>query len=300
MAKRRKAGAKRQKGSKELPRAPGTVQPRTATERSQADVPFDRRRLCIALGLLFAVVVVFSQVGGFEFIVGDDVELTVASPWGSFGQSGEHVHNSGFSLPAITRQPITWVSHRIDFRQYGQQPRGHHLTSVVIHAANSVLLFFALCRLTCSRESPAGSVWRSGFVSAPFAIHPLQAEPVAWVSARQEVLSTFFALLMVWAYARYAERPTGARYAAVAVFFAPGLLSSTLPVTMPLILLLLDYWPLGRMAHDGNSGTSVKRAIGWRVVEKLPLIALALAASLVNYWARYEPTVAAGRSVPCA
>lgn len=169
--------------------------------------------------------------------------------------------------------PVTWLSHMLDVSLFGLSPWGHHLTSLLLHLANTLLLFFALRRLT-------GARWRSLAVAALFALHPLHVESVAWVSERKDVLSTAFWFAALWAFARYAERPSRARYALVTLLFGLGLMAKPMLVSLPLTLLLLDAWPL-RRAGEGKLSQ-------WRplVVEKLPWFAMSLAASVMTWLAQ--------------
>jgi tetratricopeptide (TPR) repeat protein len=181
--------------------------------------------------------------------------------------------------------PLTWLSHMLDCQWYGLQPQGHHLTSLLLHGANSVLLFLLLNRLT-------GALWRSAIVAAMFALHPLRVESVVWISERKDVLSSFFWMLTVGAYVCYAEefkvQPAFAKatagkrskfkvfYALALALFALALMSKPMVVTLPFVLLLLDYWPLGRLEFGPK--------FSWRpVVEKIPFFALAAASSLVTF-----------------
>jgi 4-amino-4-deoxy-L-arabinose transferase-like glycosyltransferase len=127
----------------------------------------------------------------------------------------------------------------LDCELYGLSPGGHHLTNLVFHIVNTLLLFLVLKRMT-------GRLWRSSFVAALFALHPLHVESVVWMAERKDVLSTFFWILTMWTYFRYVERPELNRYLAVLLFFTLGLLSKPMLVTLPFVLFLLDYWPLGR------------------------------------------------------
>jgi tetratricopeptide (TPR) repeat protein len=167
--------------------------------------------------------------------------------------------------------PLTWLSHQLDVTLFGMAPAGHHLTSLLLHLANTALLFFALRRLT---RAP----WRSLAVAALFALHPLHVESVAWISERKDVLSTAFGFAALWAYAAHVERPSAARYGLVALLFALGLLAKPMLVTLPLTLLILDLWPLRRV--DGPA------SVVPLVVEKLPLFALSLAAAAVTWLAQ--------------
>ena len=157
----------------------------------------------------------------------------------------------------------------LDCQFYGLRPAGHHLTNVLLHAATVIALFLVLRMMT-------GAFWRSAFVAAVFAVHPLRVESVAWVAERKDVLSGLLFLLTIAAYVRYARRPwSPARYGLVLFVFALGLMSKPMLVTLPLVLLLLDYWPLQRLKSQ---------TMGWLVVEKLPMLALTAAACALTLW----------------
>jgi tetratricopeptide (TPR) repeat protein len=224
----------------------------------------------LAAALAVGVVWLYAPVRGFEFVTFDDPEYVAKNP---------HVHQGlgwrgvawAFTTPyAANWHPLTWLSHMLDWSLYGDWAGGHHLTSVVLHAVASAVLLVALVRLT---RAP----WESAVAAAVFALHPLRVESVAWVSERKDVLATLGWIAAMWTYARYAERPTVARYAPVVVAFALGLLAKPMVVTLPAALLLLDAWPLGRVAREG-----------WRrlVVEKLPLFLMSGAAAFVTYRAQ--------------
>jgi tetratricopeptide (TPR) repeat protein len=167
--------------------------------------------------------------------------------------------------------PVTWLSHMLDCQLFGLRPGLHHLTSLLFHLANCVLLLLILRKMT-------GALWRSAFVAALFAIHPLHVESVAWVAERKDVLSAFFWFLTIWAYARYAEQPGLKRYLLVLLFFGLGLMAKPMVVTLPFVLILLDYWPLGRLqlhtvrtVSDFDIPTS---SLFHLVREKIPLFVL--------------------------
>ena len=170
--------------------------------------------------------------------------------------------------------PLTWLSHMLDCQIYGLNPTGHHLTNVLLHMATAILLFLVLRQMT-------GALWRSAFVAAVFAIHPLRVESVAWVAERKDVLSAFFFMLTLAAYLRYVHRPSVIRYCVVTLCFALGLLSKDMLVTLPFVLLLLDYWPLNRIRDSGirNRGFAIILA------EKIPLLALTTASCVVTFLA---------------
>jgi protein O-mannosyl-transferase len=156
--------------------------------------------------------------------------------------------------------PLTWISHMLDCQFYGLNPGGPHLTNVALHAAAAVLLFLVLREMT-------GNLWRSAFVAAVFAIHPLRVESVAWIAERKDVLSGVFFMLTLWAYVRYARQPSVSRYVAVALLYGLGLLCKNTLVTLPFVLLLLDWWPLQRLGP---------RKLPGLVKEKIPLFLLSL------------------------
>jgi protein O-mannosyl-transferase len=172
--------------------------------------------------------------------------------------------------------PLTWLSHMLDVELFDLNPMGHHATSLLLHAVNSLLLCTLLYRLT-------GFIGRSMFVALLFALHPLHVESVAWVAERKDVLSTLFWLLTMWAYIGYTNKPSLQRYLPVAIFFVLGLMAKQMLVTLPVIFLLMDYWPLNRLfPHQGESGAD---QVSMKVLffEKIPLVALSLAASLLIF-----------------
>jgi tetratricopeptide (TPR) repeat protein len=179
--------------------------------------------------------------------------------------------------------PLTWISHMIDCQLYGLNPSGHHLTSLLFHVANTLLLLLILVRMT-------GALWQSSFVAALFALHPLHVESVAWVAERKDVLSTFFMMLTVWAYLFYVKKGKVRRYLMVVLFFVLGLMSKPMLVTLPFILLMLDFWPLGRLCLIRDTQNVVtgqhtdERSNIFRLVwEKVPFFALAVVSSVVTF-----------------
>ncbi len=243
--------------------------------------PSTRRALWISTGLVALVLAVYYPVRQFAFVSFDD-------PW--YVSKNVHVaggltwHAVAWAMTAGSEfywHPLTWLSHMLDVQLVGMSAGGHHLTSVVLHAANTVLLFWLLRRMT-------GANWRSACVAAAFAVHPLHVESVAWVSERKDVLSTLFLLLAIWGYARYATQPTKARFVPVVALFGLGLMAKPMLVTLPLILLVLDFWPLGRvrlLAPPGNASRELaaRPSIGRLIVEKLPLVAMAAASAVATF-----------------
>ncbi len=175
--------------------------------------------------------------------------------------------------------PVTWISHMIDWQFYGLNSGKHHLTNLIFHVANTVLIFGLLRVMT-------GTFWRSALVAALFAWHPVHVESVAWVAERKDVLSTFFWVLTVWAYVVYVQRRGWARYALVLLLFALGLMAKPMVVTLPCLLLLLDFWPLQRMGGWTDAGAVQAKRADWSrlILEKLPLFAMSAASCLATYY----------------
>jgi hypothetical protein len=180
------------------------------------------------------------------------------------------------SRDAFNWHPLTWLSHMLDVELFGMDAGLHHLTNVGFHAANAVLLFLLLRKLT-------GALWKSALVAALFAVHPLHVESVAWVSERKDVLSTCFGLLCLWAYAGYVAPTAGHRqmcYALALVFFVLALMSKPMLVTLPFVMLLLDYWPLGRFSL--STLPEARKPLRRLMLEKAPFLAMAAASCLVT------------------
>ena len=190
--------------------------------------------------------------------------------------------------------PVTWISHMLDCQLFGLNPGGHHFTNLLLHTVAVILLFLVFHKMT-------GAVWRSAFVAAVFAIHPLRVESVAWIAERKDVLSGVFFMLTLGAYVRYVREPSGIRYLVVASLFALGLMAKPMLVTLPLVLLLLDYWPLDRFASISLTKSKFKTGTAhWRsqksivtrlILEKVPLLALSGASSLITFFAQKRATV---------
>ncbi|MFV9644564.1 MAG: tetratricopeptide repeat protein [Desulfobacterales bacterium] len=172
--------------------------------------------------------------------------------------------------------PLTWLSHMLDCELYGLNPMGHHWTNIQIHLTNTLLLFFILQYMT-------GAIWRSGFVAALFALHPLHVESVAWVAERKDLLCAFFWMLSVWAYLRYIIKPTTVRYILLIIFFICGLMSKPMIVTLPFTLLLIDFWPLSRLTSPAHKEpASYCQTFISLVRGKIPLFALSAISSIIT------------------
>lgn len=213
----------------------------------------------------------------------DDPAMVSSNPYIQNGLTLESIRwafTTGYMANWI---PLSWLSHGIDIELFGLNPMAHHAGNVVLHAANTTLLFLFLRKVT-------GLPWRSALVALLFALHPMHVESVAWIAERKDVLSGFFWMATLYAYCRYTECPGSARYLAVVALFVLGLLSKPMLVTLPLILLLLDWWPLRRTsANSGVSSATPLRLIA----EKTPLLLLSLGSSLITYWVQITDGVMA-------
>ena len=329
---------KRKKASPTRPAASGDS--RTRNDRLIASV------VCILLAGI--VWIAFGQTLHHQFVNYDDGPYVYDNPRIISGLTPGNIQWAFTHVHAANWHPLTTISHMLDCQLYGLQPWGHHLTNILLHAAAAILLFFALRELTGgghaatgigssavasakaddagrdqrSRLQGRGSLWASAFVAALFAIHPAHVESVAWVAERKDVLSAVFFILTLWAYARYArsDRFSWRRYTTVLVLFALGLMCKPTLVTLPLVLLLLDYWPLRRVRNsdfrDQRSAvaapvrgapqrrTRLRVASAWQaaawlhlIVEKIPLLVLSAASCVATILAQKE-AFAPTRAIP--
>jgi Flp pilus assembly protein TadD len=269
---------------------------------------FERPDRLILFGLAIVTFGIYAQLIGHRFITLDDPTYIQENPMVNRGVTLAGVAWAFSTFYAGNWHPVTWISHMMDSQLFGMFAGGHLLVNALIHAANTLLVFWLLMRTTHAR-------WSSALVAALFALHPLHVESVAWAAERKDTLSTFFGLLSLIAYARYAEAPSIRRYAWTAITLALGLLAKPMLVTWPFVMLLLDYWPLGRYQRSEVRGRPARRGLGalvgaidlnrpggsgepplpqnprggggWSVVrslvvEKLPLFALVAASAVVT------------------
>ena len=276
----------------------------------------DKRLLIISLLLAVATFMAFWQVTRCGFVSYDDPLYITEN---SHIQGGLTLGGFRWAFTtgyAANWHPLTWISHMLDVQLFGANPHVHHLTNLLFHLANTLLLFFVLHRMT-------KAVWRSAFVAALFALHPLHVESVAWVAERKDVLSTFFWMLTMCTYWYYAERQSVRRYVPVLIFFVLGLMAKAMLVTLPFVLLLLDYWPLRRFeqkesvkkiqrtsgepnkgkAELGKKNVAIRKGAvttesaglkhRWTsivplLLEKMPLFVLAILSSVVTYVVQHK------------
>ncbi len=241
--------------------------------------------VCALLGS--ATLAVYWPVRQFEFINFDDPQYVTENAHLQVGLNARAIAWAFQAGYAANWHPLTWISHMLDVQLFGLNPAGHHLTSLLFHTANTILLFLLLRQMT-------GAQWRSALVAALFALHPLHVESVAWVAERKDVLSTFFGLLSLWAYVRYAQSkvpgapathhaprtppPVSRFYLLSLLLFALSLMSKAMLVTLPFLLLLLDYWPLGRWQPGTGAGRTARRLL----LEKVPFLVFSASAILAT------------------
>ena len=243
--------------------------------------------VCGAIVVLIGIV--FGQTLSHDFVNYDDKTYVYGNPLVSAGLSIHGLSQALVDTQTNNWHPLTLVSHMIDCQLYDLKAGGHHFTNVLLHTIAAVLLFFWLRNIT-------GRFWCSAFVTALFAIHPLRVESVAWIAERKDVLSAVFFFLTLGAYVRYARARSFGRYLTVSILFACGLMSKPMLVTTPVVLLLLDYWPLNRDQRSEVRGQKSKIRIRLHLVaEKLPLFALSAASSIVAFALQVQSTESVGQ-----
>jgi tetratricopeptide (TPR) repeat protein len=230
----------------------------------------------VALFLFAATLLLYVPSFNNDFVNFDDGPYVTLNPHVMGGVSWKSIKWAFTATAEANWHPLTWISHMEDAQLFRQNPVGHHLHSVCLHALNVVLLFLVLLRATrCSI--------RSAVVAALFAVHPLNVECVAWIAERKSVLSMFFLLLAILAYGWYASQRNWRRYSLVLVAFALALAAKPMAVTLPVLFLLWDYWPLGRLVSNSESSST----LFWAVPEKLPLLAFSAASAWITIYAQH-------------
>lgn len=270
-------------------RSSGQHPSRVNALRDQPTVLTGGERLPWILCFLLAVVTIalYSPVGRHPFIAYDDETYVTRNAHVQAGLTWETLKWAVTATEASNWHPLTWLSHALDCERWGLNPAGHHWTNVAIHALNVVLLFLLLWRMTAG-------LWRSALVAALFAVHPLNVESVAWVAERKNVLSTLFFLLALASYVWYVRKPNVRRYLVLVVLFILGLAAKPMVITLPFVLLLLDYWPLGRIETWGAPSQTLpvpQSRLSQLVVEKLPLLALSVASAAITLVAQRESVI---------
>lgn len=239
--------------------------------KSGKEVSFSWRPV-VAISLILLTWIVFAPLKSASFISLDDPQYVTNNPEVLRGLTWSGIRWALTSLYAANWHPLTWLSHMVDVEMFELDAGAHHLVNVFLHVLSVVVLFFFCVKAT-------GATWRSGIVAALFAIHPLHVESVAWVAERKDVLSTLFFILALYAYAGYAADRRLSRLGVVYACFVLGLLAKPMVITLPLVLLLLDYWPLSRVP----SGLETRIASWWPLLrEKLPMFALSIGSAVIT------------------
>jgi protein O-mannosyl-transferase len=290
------------------PNLPTLVKPKTENSRpvvnvtAVAQVPEGfqtQTQIEVTICVLLAVVIfaVYFRATQNPFVNYDDQGYVVENTHVQQGLTGETLRWALTSTDATNWHPLTWLSHALDCQLFGLNASGHHLTSVLLHVMNTLLIFLLLSRAT-------GARWRSVVVALLFGLHPINVESVAWIAERKNVLCMFFILLTLWAYGWYARRPRVERYLAVAALFVLALAAKPMAVTLPFLLLLIDLWPLQRVAslepalEAKTEPFAVPQASLTRLaLEKVPLLLLSVASSLITMIAQ-KAAVATNEAVP--
>jgi len=246
------------------------------------------RSLLICIILALVTLAVYARVFTCDFINFDDNLYVTDNSHIQSGLTWQSIKWAFTTNQAYNWHPMVWISHMLDCRLYGLNPLGHHLTNLLFHIINTLLLFLVF-------KSMTGQIWPSAFIAALFALHPVHVESVAWVSERKDVLSTFFWLVTMWFYVRYVRRQSFATYLPVMISLALGLMAKQMLVTLPFVLLLLDYWPLNRFGKNqpkNSNKATMKTALFLHCFrEKIPLLFLSAVASLVVLLVQSEATL---------
>ena len=253
-------------------------------DREAAAVAKRLRKIVILCMVLVAVTLsVYVQTRNHDFLSYDDWKYVTENPHVAGGISGSNIAWAFTSVHASNWHPITWLSHMADVKLHGLNPGGHHLTNVVIHSLSSLILLLLLIRLT-------SALWKSFFVAALFALHPLHVESVAWIAERKDVISTFFCFITLFFYSEYAAKRRMGLYLLTLVFFMLGLMSKPMLVSLPLVMLLMDWWPLGRY-HNENREEGLRKNWGRLTaltMEKAPFFLLVLLSSTITMYAQMK------------
>jgi len=229
------------------------------------------------------IFLVYYPVLNSNFTNYDDPSYVTSNTYVKSGLSTHSIAWAFSTFYSYNWHPLTWISHMLDVQLFGLDPMGHHATSLVFHITNSVLLFVLFNWMT-------GAKWKSLCLACLFALHPLHVESVAWVADRKDVLSTFFWFLAMLAYVDYARNPKGVKYALFTLLFTLGLMAKPMLVTFPFVLLLMDYWPLGRLRKDipdpDGANFSPKLSLLNLILEKVPLVCISISSMIITYLAQ--------------
>ena len=254
-----------------------------------------KKILIVYVVLIVSTLAVFWQLSHYNFISLDDNVYVTENSYIQSGITLDGIRWAFTTTHAEFWHPLTWLSLMFDYQLYGLNAGGYHLTNIILHIMSTLLLFWLFNRIT-------GAIWRSAFIAGLFALHPLHVESVAWIAERKDVLSTFFWMLTLCLYAYYTEKPDTKKYLLVLLSFVCGLMSKTMVVTLPVVMILLDYWPLNRFQSPGR--TDIARLSDqnfsenkildfiplWQLREKFVFFLFSAVFSIVTLYAQYNPT----------
>lgn len=234
--------------------------------------------------LLLLVFLAYYPILNSDFTNYDDPSYVTSNNHVKSGLSTQSIKWAFSTFYSYNWHPLTWISHMLDVQLFGLDPMWHHLNNLLLHIVNSLLLFALFEKMT-------GATWKSLCLAGLFALHPLHVESVAWVAERKDVLSTFFLFLATLAYVEYARNPKAVTYALFILLFILGLIAKPMLVTLPFVLLLMDYWPLGRLRQgtldtDGANSISPRLSLRYLVLEKVPLVLISTASVIITYLAQ--------------
>lgn len=267
--------------------------------KNPAEKSPSRAVICTVLAAIaLSVAILYGKTAWFDFVTFDDADYVTQNLHVQAGLTWESVRWAFITFHGANWFPVTWLSHMLDARIFGSWPGGHHITSVLLQMFNSLLLALLLYRITFC-------FWKSALVAALFALHPLHVESVAWVSERKDLLSTLFFLATMFAYFHYTEYRTLPRYLTVMILFALGLMAKPMLVSLPLVLLLLDWWPLQRFSAAEKEAESLavradkQQILRQILTEKIPLILMSLASAVITILAQHQgEAVVSGQVLP--
>jgi len=242
-----------------------------AVKSSKYSLAHIRKYHLIIFFLFIGIMAPYGQVGNYEFLEYDDNDYITENYSIKSGLSLQNVLWAFTTGHSANWHPLTWISHMLDIQLFGMNAGYHHLTNLFFHIVNTLLWFFLFNRMT---QKP----WQSAFIAALFGIHPLHVGSVAWISERKDVLSTLFWILTMFSYVRYQEKPSMDRYMVVLLLFVFGLMTKPMLVTLPFVLILIDYWPLKRFEKGWANAGTIRI-----LLEKIPLFIFSVIASIVTY-----------------
>lgn len=235
-----------------------------------------QHKILIAAALVLSVLLVYGGVSGCGFLRWDDNIYVTENPHVNTGVTGKNIAWAFAETGTFYWHPLAWFSHMLDCQIFGLTPGPHHLVNLLLHLINTVLLFLLLYKAT-------GALWRGSLVAALFALHPLNVETVAWISERKSLLSALFSLLTIAAYGWYVKRPSAQRYVATAGLFLLALMSKPMALTLPLVLLMLDYWPLARFGETPSLRLALRLGL-----EKLPLLLMSAGSAALTIFGQFS------------